>query len=1148
MAESSRPGEGRGHLSHHQYLTYNQQDPPRSRRREIRYPIGRSTFERADVPTDGARVPNDAQWVARTSSRWSTDDVPVQTFTEWETFAELPIQASALPDGDYTWSPPPIETYGEDEEESPRQRQFSYDRGNYGRRYKSRSRSPIHPRHKIPGREGYLSRDVLSRTAGYNGDWYSRTRGGSLSSNEYEPYDKFDFSSRAQSITDPSKADDSDAESPESEETNIVMGPSSLMKDESASNSRSQITLVHSSAYTGNAEMGGSHAAVLNLVHDPKGQKSPLFRWLHVPQDVMNFEDFWVGISRISGLTKLEKKAVTRLRADVKKSCVKSRTNSKGAKVGYLDPKYVEVPLKPLKTEAMSSSSVSGSARWICIPFFSLEQYSGLLAGTSTSLFPAQTLLQIQYSRNTVARDMEQAVVQLGIAERGECFHVSQLWCLVIDNSLIVTCGTMTRDDLLGQGLEITERPSRAVVNECNGRILVAYGDSFVWSFDADECQTWFAFLSKFQAFWPKVPEFWYKDQAVTANAWPRILKLASAVRAMSLKITMKLGSKPDPPPRAILRPDPQVLTSTHGGKGKPGTQEFAHMLSLATWDGRGPQIQVTGFKLLEAQLDAAETFLTCDTTYTDRKAYKTCKEASRKECYDYLVELSGRIEEAEGDSLQRAYEERVDIFNAVDIVYSFFLPMNFQGPMVGKFWGAVRSITELAMLDGRPVSDIAGSLRVSLRDLTRSLLALQNLVIHSSDQERAEVEMPPEFSKAWLYITMAIVYGSKDDPKCDDRMRRAEELIATGSKKLVQGFGDNNLLEKAIVLPLEVLSLITMGLLEDQVGKSDDICDTYSQYLGSLVCFNADNAITRLDLVQQELVAVKRTLWKQKSLIYRLRKSLTAIDTEDIVMSQIEHGIVLKEAEKQYNDKRYYSETLPPPHSQRQGEDYDRIVPVSYAQEVATVNDYMELDDDFLFDMASSSKLSPTDAGGLRGLFFLECSRLIEQREFEFRRFSDFSKDLERAITYKMDFTRDRQERAIYAFTLVTIIFLPISAVSSIFGMNTTDVRDMNYSQWLYWVVAIPVTVLVIVLGLWFMGELGNLARWLFGRPGKRIYGEPAVISQTVKPAYWAVPPTTQLGAQPAEYSSPPYEPRRRRVQTQANYPARQSRIYRSQ
>lgn len=42
----------------------------------------------------------------------------------------------------------------------------------------------------------------------------------------------------------------------------------------------------------------------------------------------------------------------------------------------------------------------------------------------------------------------------------------------------------------------------------------------------------------------------------------------------------------------------------------------------------------------------------------------------------------------------------------------------------------------------------------------------------------------------------------------------------------------------------------------------------------------------------------------------------------------------------------------------------------------------------------------------------------------------------------------KDRQEAAIYVFTIVTIIFLPISTVSSIFGMNTSDVRDMEQSQ----------------------------------------------------------------------------------------------------
>lgn len=30
---------------------------------------------------------------------------------------------------------------------------------------------------------------------------------------------------------------------------------------------------------------------------------------------------------------------------------------------------------------------------------------------------------------------MEQAVCQLGNANRGECFHIAQLWCVVIDNS-----------------------------------------------------------------------------------------------------------------------------------------------------------------------------------------------------------------------------------------------------------------------------------------------------------------------------------------------------------------------------------------------------------------------------------------------------------------------------------------------------------------------------------------------------------------------------------------------------------------------------------------------------------------------------------------------------------------------------------------
>lgn len=78
------------------------------------------------------------------------------------------------------------------------------------------------------------------------------------------------------------------------------------------------------------------------------------------------------------------------------------------------------------------------------------------------------------------------------------------------------------------------------------------------------------------------------------------------------------------------------------------------------------------------------------------------------------------------------------------------------------------------------------------------------------------------------------------------------------------------------------------------------------------------------------------------------------------------------------------------------------------------------------------------------------------------------------------METTKDRQERAIYAFTIVTVIFLPLSSVASIFGINTKDVRDTDLGQWAYWAAAVPVTAAVVFFGLLWTGELGNVLRWV--------------------------------------------------------------------
>ena len=55
------------------------------------------------------------------------------------------------------------------------------------------------------------------------------------------------------------------------------------------------------------------------------------------------------------------------------------------------------------------------------------------------------------------------------------------------------------------------------------------------------------------------------------------------------------------------------------------------------------------------------------------------------------------------------------------------------------------------------------------------------------------------------------------------------------------------------------------------------------------------------------------------------------------------------------------------------------------------------------------------------------------------------------------------------------------MSTVATILGMNTTDVRNMEKTQWVFWATAIPVTAVVILGSLFAAGIL----TWPLGRSG---------------------------------------------------------------
>lgn len=141
-----------------------------------------------------------------------------------------------------------------------------------------------------------------------------------------------------------------------------------------------------------------------------------------------------------------------------------------------------------------------------------------------------------------------------------------------------------------------------------------------------------------------------------------------------------------------------------------------------------------------------------------------------------------------------------------------------------------------------------------------------------------------------------------------------------------------------------------------------------------------------------------------------------------------------------------------------------------------------------------------------------------------------------------KINSNKDHQETAIYAFTIVTVIFLPLSSVATILGMNTKDIRGMEFNQWVFWATALPLTATIIVICLLWAGKLqkywprlmSSLAR---GAREKWLHQEMAEACPAPKAGYYQAPAPVVLNATGRRPQTPPAillqaRPRRGRAQ----------------
>lgn len=143
----------------------------------------------------------------------------------------------------------------------------------------------------------------------------------------------------------------------------------------------------------------------------------------------------------------------------------------------------------------------------------------------------------------------------------------------------------------------------------------------------------------------------------------------------------------------------------------------------------------------------------------------------------------------------------------------------------------------QMPQLDDEPWEVSSSNLRTFLRGMPPDVQAFENIFAYANEEERATIEMPSEFVTAWLHVLSGMMLASEDSGSWFINMNKAKSLISGGVQKIVQASSNKNLLDDAAVLPMDITSLIMMELLRDQVGKADDIAETYSQFLSFLVC-----------------------------------------------------------------------------------------------------------------------------------------------------------------------------------------------------------------------------------------------------------------------------------------------------------------------
>ena len=425
--------------------------------------------------------------------------------------------------------------------------------------------------------------------------------------------------------------------------------------------------------------------AEITLATNSTSRSQDLMKWIHLEREQMVFEEFISVVQQsIQGLKSAPQvlDLLHRTRNDHESQRQYGRDMNPVCAGEFNYDENGEV------RDKMISSVI-----FLSIPYMKLEEYSGSKLRSlqpGSPIHPARGIVHAFTNVCDDRRELEQAIHRAEDPSRN-CLHKSNLWCLVVDDELIVTCSRLSLAALMSNQVKTVEHPPNALLQDIQISL-----DSRSWKIPRAAVDGWPALLALFSptgwsGFADSGWEFRTGQGQVNAQNWTTVIDNAAeqSIRLSEKGLEGVAASAKSLYQAASGRVHRQGQRSTKDARGGGSILHQQDFQALGLF--QYPSI-ASGRPLSEWAGLIHDSLLN-EGKQTHRKAYFDCPMANAQDIIAWMKsasKLEGITKDTDPVSIRRQKRQLVKIAVLVVNLCQFFWPSDFEHVMIQKTYGAL--------------------------------------------------------------------------------------------------------------------------------------------------------------------------------------------------------------------------------------------------------------------------------------------------------------------------------------------------------------------------------------------------------------------------------------------------------------------------